>query len=523
MEETMKKLKEEVYINEAMLVGYFWSDPEQYELYDDAVISAHTFLNPVWQFYFGLGRQMSNKGIRVFGLTEVEYFVQESSKAIQKYYEEFNGYETMEVMMNEVKGKEENFDIHFNQVKKYSLIKELIDLFGEKVVTVEGKYDYRKMTKEQLYTYWTDKLNNIGLVNADNGYEEYDLLKGLEKDIEEWSENPSVGLPFYKSPMMTKICTGWDYGNLYILGGFGGSGKSSLVLNKVIMSCLEEKEKLLVIANEQSAKEWKQLLLITAMGVGTHEYINRQRLNEGSFAEQEKQKLKNAVKWIRAITDGDDSLIKFVFMNDYIMDDVKKIIRRYANRGYRRLIIDTGKPSEGGQLQRWERFTEDFKELYKITRANGGGLNLATLVTVQLADGAMTQRFLNEHALGESKKIKNEASVVFMVRAMWHDEYENESHELTCYKFIPKTSEPFSDYEKRFYEVVKVEEKPEDPYKKVIFKIKKEAVHYLLFTAKNRRGADSKTGQDILVLRPNFNNNTWTEIGLTKVFDDRSY
>ncbi|WP_214607218.1 hypothetical protein, partial [Mycobacterium tuberculosis] len=132
----------------------------------------------------------------------------------------------------------------------------------------------------------------------------------------------------------------------------------SLMFNKVIMACIENHEPLLVIANEQSVQEFRQMLLVTAMGTGTRKTIKRQ---------------------------------------------------------IRRVIVDTGKPSEGsGEMPRWERFTEDMKELYKLARKNGGGLDLALWVNTQLADSAIKQRFLNEYALGESKKAKNEASVLFL-------------------------------------------------------------------------------------------------------------
>ena len=54
-------------------------------------------------------------------------------------------------------------------------------------------------------------------------------------------------------------------------------------------------------------------------------------------------------------------------------------------------------------MARWERFVEDMKEIYKLARPNGGGLNLAIWVNVQLADSALKMRFLNEYALGDAK------------------------------------------------------------------------------------------------------------------------
>lgn len=527
LEEIKQKLAQESEMDEGLLVGYFWNDPELYGEYNEDAISYKTFLNEVWQFYFELGRVMYKEGMRKFGVVDVEVFVKNQNEPIQKAFDQWNGYETIKAVM-EVTDGNDNFQIHYDKVKKYYVVFELSKMFGEKVITPTSKYDYRKMTSLQVHTYWMDKLNNIAIDSSDNGYEEYDLLDDLKAEIDEWDKNPDYGLPFYKSSDMTKICNGWALGHLYLFGAFGGSGKTSFTISKIVMACIEAGEKLLIIANEQSKKEFAQMLLITAMGV-LSEPFNRQRLNEGNFTDEEKMKLYKAAEWINSITKGNYKLIKLVFMNSYVMEDVKRVIRKYANRGYKRVIVDTAKPSEGSQLQRWERFTEDMKQLYSLARSNGGGLNLAIWASAQLSDSALKQRFLNEYALGESKKAKNETSVVFMMRAMWDDEYmsnEESRHELTCYKYVKRGHKPFSDYEMKngYYALVGT---PEDvsnrPYIKYEFKINKKEPHYLLFTAKNRRGRDYKTGLDVLVLRPNFNNNQWVEVGWTKVYDDRNY
>ena len=168
-------------------------------------------------------------------------------------------------------------------------------LFGEKVFTTSDKngYNYITMTKDQIQTYWSDKVNCLGL-DGDIKYDTYYLLEGLEKAIDDWDENPSVGLPFYRSRKMTKICTGWDYGHIYIFGSFSGRGKTSLTVNKLFMSCINAGERLLVIANEQTIKEFQNLVLITALGINGITFC-RQRILEGSYTDEEKQKLKQAV------------------------------------------------------------------------------------------------------------------------------------------------------------------------------------------------------------------------------------
>lgn len=524
-EDYLEKAKEEVLISEAYLTALFWSNPEQYAFFPEEKINRKTFLNPVWGFYFGLGSHMYKEGIRDFDDISIMKHVKDIHA--ESVFDKYGGFETVSEVMEEVEGRLENLDAYYANVKKYRLLSDLSDLFGPQVFKASEKYDYHKFDKESLFTFWMDKVNKLGL-DGDARYDEHFLLEGLEDDIIEWSESPDIGLPFYNSPLMSKICTGWDYGNMYIYGGFGGSGKTSLTFNKIIMSCIENQEKLLIIANEQGIKEFKKLLVATALGI-KKEYLKRQRLNEGEFTSEENKKLEAAVKWVREFSQNNNKLIAFVFMEDYIIKDVKKIIRHYANRGYKSVLIDTGKPSESaGDKQRWEIFTDDFKELYKMCRPNGGGLNLRMWVNVQLADNALGRRFLDEAAFGDSKKIKNEASVVFMGRNVWEDEYEGGDKALKVFKWVPKGSDeddnPFSEEEKtdngfdlmkkefalkRFYEDKHGNQHP--------------CQYLLLFTPKNRRGTDQKGGQHVLVLQSNFNSNTWYEIGWTIVHNDRNY
>jgi hypothetical protein len=505
-DEIIKRLAEEVIISEACLTGVFWNNPELYSFYPEEKINRSNYLNEGWGFFFGLGRYMQEKGVVKFDDISVTRFINELNA--KERYDYYGGFEAIKEVMSEVRGKAENLDSFYDDMKKYNLLTNLTELIGSKVLDNNGKYNYMKMSKDQIFTYWNDKIIKLGM-DGDSRYDEHQLLEGLEDALVEWDTNPAVGLEFYRSKAMTKICTGWDYGHVYMYGGFGGSGKSSFTFAKVIMSCLEKKEKLLVIANEQSVEEWKKMLITTALGqLGKEYYVNRQRINEGNYTEEEKRRYKAAIEWVRTLTEGTEKLITFVFMENYVMDNVKNLVRYYANRGIRRVIIDTGKPSEGdSSMARWERFTEDMKEIYKLARPNGGGLNLAIWVTIQLADSALNHRFLDYYALGDSKKIKNEASVLFLGRHIFDDEFSGGKNELKV---------TYTRYE------------PENPlahnsFVTVNVKLERGRTYYLLFTGKNRRGMDNRTGQKVLVFQVDFNTNTWYEIGTTYVFDDKNY
>lgn len=496
----------EVYPDEALLVGLFYSDPKLYDEYDESMLTDKHFGNPIWAFYFKIGRFITKRGGKTLDDITVANFVNEVK--IQERYDKYNRYETIQELIEEVKNKRDNVQMYYENVKKYSILRQLREFFGDKVIEIKGKYNYKLLSAEQIANYWLYQIEEIAMQNNNNKFDEEFLLEGLEDEVQQLKNNPERGLPFFNAKQLTRATNGFHNGELYIFGSFGGKGKTSFTLNKLICSCIMHKEKLCVIANEENIKRFRRNLLVTIMGNFTKESFSRNRINEGDFTEEEYEKLQRAIKWVRNVTQGDNKLISFIYMENYVIEDVKKIAKHYVKKGYLKFLIDTGKPSEGRKgLERWQIMTEDMKDLYKLCKTNANGLGIGLWVNVQLADSALKSRYLNEYSLGESKKMKNEASVLWLMRPVWHDEMEGGKHELSCFKYV---KQEFGD-----------------GYKKVEFKLDRMleggCKYYLLFTAKNRLGQDNNTGLPQIVYKVNFNRNSWEEIGMTYVIDDHNY
>ena len=498
-------LLKEIYPDEAFLVALFYNNPKLYEEYEETKLSTKHFGNKIWKFYFKIGRLIVERGGQVIDDITVANIVNELK--IDKHYDKYNRYETIEELLDEIENKKDNMQLYYNNIKKYNLLRDLKKLFGDNVIKNVGNYDYKLLSVEQIANYWLYKTEQIVMSNVENNFEEQFLLDGLDEEVNELKDNPEKGLPFNNAKLMTRATNGWVDGEFYIFGGFGGRGKTSFTLEKVIASCIKHKEKLVVIANEESIQRFRRNLLITVMGNFTKEGFARHRINEGKFTEEEYEKLQRAIKWVKNVTEGDKKLIVFVYMENYIIEDVNKIVRHYFKRGIKKYIVDTGKPSEGKSGKaRWEIMTDDMKDLYKICRKNGGGLGVTIWVNVQLADAALKMRFLNEFALGEAKKMKNEASVLWMIRPVWDDELEGGKYELNCFKY----RKPEFGEEKPVRETFKLDRFIDQKY-------------YLLFTAKNKLGQSNETGLPQIVYRVNFNKNCWEEIGMTYVIDDHNY
>jgi replicative DNA helicase len=496
----VERISKQAEINEAYFVGLLWADPfNNYAEYVDTM-SQDEFIHDIWGFFFELGRRMYQDGVKKFDDITVHTKVKEYNS--EDDFTEYGKMQNIDDAISIVKDNLDNIGHYYETIKKNYVIRQLYLLFGEKVLIKKGKYDFNKMTREQLTMYWNDKVNRISLDNV-NRYEAENLYIEADEFIKKLKEESADMLPYFKSYLLNSISQGVPRGHVTMIGGFGGTGKSSITAEKFVMSCIANKEKTIVVLNEEDAQAFRQKIVLTIL---YHDYgtgFDRKRMVNGKLTKEDEQKIRQAFAKMKEYMDGDDALIKVIFMEKYVMKDLEKIVRFWANRGYTNLLIDTHKVSDESEHdQRWQIFVEDMKAIYRWTRKNAGGMNLRTVVTFQLADSAIKNRYLDFEAIGEGKASKNEASVMYMFRVAWSDEYEGGKKELSCYRL--KKREDGSGYDK--------EE----------FKLKAGKVYYLWFTPKNRFGKDNDTGQPVMVIEPMFNANHFQEIGWTFVANDKS-
>lgn len=487
-------------INEAYFVGLLWANPfESYGEYADT-LSEDEFIHNVWGFYFELGRRMYLEGIKTFDTITVSKFVKDLG--VTSDFEEYGGMRTIDDTIDIVKHNSDNIEYYHETIKKNYTVQQLYLLFGEKVLLKKNKYNYETMNREQLTVYWTDKMNQIGLSNI-NRYEVEDLYIDAETFIKKLEEESADMLPYYKSSLLNGISMGVPRGHVTMTGGFGGTGKSSITAEKFVMSCIANGERLIIVLNEEDAQSFRQKIVLSIL---FHEFqtgFDRKRMVNGQLTEDDKNKIRKAFDRMHKLMDEQNGLIKVVFMEKYVMKDLEKIVRFWANRGYYNLLIDTHKVSdESPHDKRWEIFVEDMKTIYRWTRKNAGGMNLRTMVTFQLADSAMKNRYLDFEAIGEGKASKNEASIMYMFRVAWSDEYKDGKKELKCWR--NKKNEITGEWEKEF------------------FFLESGKIYYLWFTPKNRFGKDNDTGQPVLVLEPLFDANHFREVGWCFVANDKS-
>lgn len=510
--ETEDILKKEIISQEGLIVGLMWNHPDIYNSYSKDKFSQKHFGNKVYGFFLELGRYMNEKGISILDDISTSQAISELNYS--SHYEKYGGFECVNELKDEAKHKKDNFDSYLKDIKKYYIMRELREIYGEKVITKEGKYDYKKMTAEQIISYWQDKVNHLSM-NLDSQIVDFDLLEGLDELIVQLDTKPDIGRPYYNSELLTEINSGRGDGTVTLLSAFSGNGKTSWMVEKIIMSCIEREEKLAIIANEMSIKDYQKMLLITIIGAELYgkfdnKGFNRKNINKGNFTEVEKKKLFAASDWVRDKVKN-SKIIKFIPMENYTMDNVEKVVRYWANRGYSEWVIDTAKPSMSGgsDQKRWERFVEDSERLYQLARKDAGGLNLIMHWNVQNADEALKMRYLDERCLADGRKIKNVVDTSFHMRPVWEDEYKDKKKQITFYKWGVDEFKGDGTFIKK-------------PIKKDPHPVEGK-VYFAVFCSKNRRGMSNLTGLDPLIFKVNFNSNRWVEVGFAEIEKDYSY
>lgn len=312
-------------------------------------------------------------------------------------------------------------------------------------------------------------------------------------------------MPYYNSKILNKVCQGIPRGEVTMIGGFGNSGKSSFMVDKVLMSCINDVDKTLVVLNEEGADKIREKIFLSLVNhvmrtEGEKMSFPRWKFHKVSEMTDDERDLihRTFARW-KELIDGEEAKIKIVFMEQYKIEDLRNIVALHANRGYVNLIIDTHKvPDQYTSSARWEAIVEATKEIYKFTRKEGGGFYLRTILTIQLADSHIGDRFLGYDAIGEGKAMKNEASVLLMYRPLFADEYDK----LEVKKYVPSDLSP-TGY---------VQEK---------IPLNKAKTYYVLFIPKNRFGGNTDSGQDCILIEPNFEFNSFREVGEVKI--ERNY
>ena len=115
--------------------------------------------------------------------------------------------------------------------------------------------EFADMSASEIYEEYEAQLNDV-FINVDEKVKTYSLVDGLDELIEKLDEGLDVGLPMNDLPMLTKEIGGARLGEILLIGGTSGTGKSTLVRNTIIPSSVTFEEEVVFMLNEENLKKF---------------------------------------------------------------------------------------------------------------------------------------------------------------------------------------------------------------------------------------------------------------------------
>ncbi|WP_372011418.1 replication protein [Paenibacillus chitinolyticus] len=481
-------------VHESLFVGYLWKTPTLYSKYKIHKIDKTTFTRPIWYFYYYVGKEMFESGLRSFEDTSVYSFLSSKPKEKGKadwleVYNEFGAYSTIAELVEECDPEKGNEDYHLAEIQKYESLRKLQDEGFINVLNLELIHKLTSMSLSQLQTFYQTKFkSSFAQINAGEVVEYY-LGDNLNETIEELKKGIQSGIPFFDSPRLNKKINGLKLGNLNYLVLPSGVGKSSILTEKAVLGIYESDEKAIVFANEEGIRRWRSRLLATVASRILKKPLARDIIERGTFTDEGEAILNEAREWIEKHRKEN---ILFINLKKYRVQDVIGRIELYRARGYKHILFDTFKPDLSQQIERWLAFSNSAQDLYDCIKEEA--YNCHCLATVQLKIGR-EYRFIDLDCIGKSLEIVEVAAVVMAGRLMFDDEYKEDGHKNRLYPYNWKKDDFSGEWIPIPYKL--------DPKKKYL----------ILFLPKNREGSEDEQ----IVFEVNYDFNIWREVAYVKV------
>lgn len=477
------KVKEYRRIAESNIVSILWKDTNLFYTYDN--LQLDDFFHNEWRVYFQIGYDLIRvEKKEVLDEITVGLYLEKHLKLKEKY-EKYGGYETIVKATEYVKIS--NLDGYIDDLKKWTTV---MDLVKNKFPISDRLSDFVDMSLEDIYDEFEAILNHV-FIKAESKDKAYTISYGIHALIDKLDEGFAVGLPYHNCKMLNNETSGSLLGNITLIGGLSGSGKSTFVRNTVIPTLLELNEKCIFMINEEGLAKWQRELMIWVVNNIYKKDIQKYKLRNGKFDKEFKDFLHNEVAtWIEK---HDENLTILPF-SQYNTSKAIKTIKKYAHLGVKYFVLDTFKMDTESEREEtfWLNMQNNMVKIYDTIKDSV--LNVHIWATFQLKKTSAKQRCYAQDNIGMATGIIDVASTCIMIRNLFEDEFEGGKRELKVFKLegkngntkIPVTLDPKKHYQ-------------------------------LLFIVKNREGSSSEYQ---IVLEHDLSKNTLKEVGITIVPSD---
>ena len=249
---------------------------------------------------------MYDSGFRNFDSISVDTYLSDKADT-RKVFSAYGGYPEVEKLKSLV--DVDNVEAYFDRISKLNTLSDLCEQFFK---TFQDTSRFDSMSNSQVYDFFDYQLNTISMNSTRDM--KVESVAFDESYITELDKGETVGLNYGKNcPRLNWATLGLPLGDLYMLGGFSGTGKTSFVFENMILPLTESGVKCCIISNEMQVRAYKQLLTIHILTNDLGYWkMTRKHLKVGKFTDEQKEMLLKAA----AISQKKYSSIRFIKMFD---------------------------------------------------------------------------------------------------------------------------------------------------------------------------------------------------------------
>ena len=477
--ETSKKVTEYKTACEANVVAILFKQPDLYYVYDKLKLE-HFSIN-CWKVYWQIGYDIviKEKKKELDDITVGLYL--EKHLKLKAQYEKYKGYETIENAKTYVQTK--NLDGYINELYKWNAVLDLLK--RQFPITQDKLKKFVDMSVEQIYDEYEAMLNHI-FINVEGDDETYDIADGIDELIEKLNEGLAIGLPLDNSALLTKEIGGNLEGNITLVGGLSGAGKTALSRTLLLPSIIKHNEKIVIMINEEGKEKWQREYLVWVANNIFKEDLQKYIVRDGKYSKETYELLTKCASWIK---EHENKIIIKPFQR-YSTAKAVKTIKKYSSMGIKYFMLDTYKADASTTSDTsWFDLQQNMVEIYDTIKPQNKNVHI--WITFQLSKGSSKQRFYSQDNIGMAKNMVDVASTCIMVRQLFMDEYTGEKHEIYVYRLEGKNGRT-----------------------EIPVQLKKDKNYQILFIVKNREGS---TNSYQIVVEHDLSRNVYKEVGLCSI------
>ena len=432
LNKTIERIEANREQTEASFVFCLWKDPQRYDDYKNVNVGTDKTLScEETVFYFSVGRGIRQQGFQNIDNITVDTYLADKP-TLRKHYQELNGWEACKRMMDLL--DVENTDGYFDQIAKMNSLKILATRY-EDMLSHPERFD--NSTNEEVYEAFELLNNNVSLTTGQEA--KIESLVVDENYLQQCNEGQDQGISYASgAPLLNYLTLGAPIGDMYMLAGHSGAGKSSFIFEMMVIPFADKGVNVAIVSNEMMSKAYKNMLLVHILTKELNYWkITRKKLKMGHFSDEDWVMLRKAAQ----ITKEKYSSIRFVKMFENNTNKLLKHIKRLARTGTKAIVYDTFKSDDEVDDKMWQALLMNSRRIFNIVNKE----QIAFISTFQLALHTTNQRWLDASCLSNSKQIKEVVSELLMVRKLWQDEYTGEKFDCDPYyrsKDNPKVKMP---------------------------------------------------------------------------------